>query len=872
MLYTDLTFISDTDTKGPGQGAVLADYATSMLLSCGKLNLAEQALLRSDTSRLHEQKTYSAYRNFVQGHLSELGCEKGLAWSFMNHDNSCVQLTEARIKTAIIILFKRRKQEWKCDFLRRSGGTVLASDATHKVIGRTDSEANNLVFILGDDQTILWFGACRSEAWAELGPALDKLADRHKRHGTDDKVVGWYTDTCCNGLNQENMGKHKLLYRSDGAGVEVDGGNRPPAFQLRYPNLVHCPFLDLFHAHNRVTQATNQAAVGEVEELSADISTSLFYMLQGDVNTVVQYLMSPRRKKHAESAKGPRPLNRTEAEIKAVRDYRRDGIIRSYPFPVQKQVENLRGKIEKWKRRKEQAKRANLQCAIRSHTNRRRGTIREMELLLEHVEKGCVQYPLPCEEMWIPIRKQPQTGLQERLAIQGTSKVESVNGTVNRIVDGTSHISRELVEPYFWARALYHNHERDRKLGREDRHCIWLDAHRNSAINADAGRFLAGPLPFPRADQPEKHPLLPPPAKFTFIPLGHSDDEDFGFDYLDALLKRDAERDAMQEVTAGATAEVRDTMQGAESSGDEHCGNSAPSADHVANESRANEAFSEDDAEAPFVQGPHMSKRRKPKATANKSGGLPRTSNMKTPIGRAYGLRICKPTSEAERQLAATAAEQATRELPQLNRATYDRATAIYNGLAIQKAATDSLFSVHQTSRKHMRAFCFESHAKFIATLRLTNALGTNPAPPESSIEADRNASTVGSTTDADTGIQPGMRSASDILSSLATLSTTNVSTAPDIPTPNTMQSTPAPQQEHSRHAAYAAKTRDAPLTVEHSKVAQLLVPHLKRLARHLNVPQKVDGSNKDKPKLIADIVARWDAEMRIHGEVITVR
>ena len=59
---------------------------------------------------------------------------------------------------------------------------------------------------------------------------------------------------------------------------------------------------------------------------------------------------------------------------------------------------------------------------------------------------------------------------------------------------------------------------------------------------------------------------------------------------------------------------------------------------------------------------------------------------------------------------------------------------------------------------------------------------------------------------------------------------------------------------------------------MEHSKVAQLLVPHLKRLARHLNVPQKVDGSNKDKPKLIADIVARWDAEMRIHGEVITVR
>ncbi len=150
-LYTDLTFISDTNTNGPGQGAVLAEYATAMLLSCGKLNLTEQAQLRSDTSRLHEQKTYDNYRHFVQQHLSELGCEKGLAWRFMNHDNSCVQLTEARIRTAILTLFKQRKQLWKCDFLRRSGGTVLASDATHKVIGRTDSEGNNLVFILADD-------------------------------------------------------------------------------------------------------------------------------------------------------------------------------------------------------------------------------------------------------------------------------------------------------------------------------------------------------------------------------------------------------------------------------------------------------------------------------------------------------------------------------------------------------------------------------------------------------------------------------------------------------------------------------------------------------------------------------------------------
>jgi len=118
-LYTDLTFISDTDTNGPGQGAKLAKYATAMLLSYGKLNLTEQAQLRSDTSRLHEQKTYDNYRHFVQQHLSELGCEKGLAWRFMNHNNSCVQLTEARIRNkGKPDLVKDIEARWKKDLLK----------------------------------------------------------------------------------------------------------------------------------------------------------------------------------------------------------------------------------------------------------------------------------------------------------------------------------------------------------------------------------------------------------------------------------------------------------------------------------------------------------------------------------------------------------------------------------------------------------------------------------------------------------------------------------------------------------------------------------------------------------------------------------
>jgi hypothetical protein len=113
-------------------------------------------------------------------------------------------------------LFRERKQELKCDMMRRSGGQIIASDATHKVIGRTDSEGNKLVVFVGADRTVLWFGVTRSESYEELGSALDKLADRFKRLGTNDDLIGWYTDTCCNGLKPENLHCHKLRFRSDG--------------------------------------------------------------------------------------------------------------------------------------------------------------------------------------------------------------------------------------------------------------------------------------------------------------------------------------------------------------------------------------------------------------------------------------------------------------------------------------------------------------------------------------------------------------------------------------------------------------------------------------------------------------------------------
>ena len=225
-MYRGLRFISDPDADGRGQGALLQSYAIELLLFCGKFNLAEQVNMRSAAFREHESRSFEDYRCFVQEHMLALGGDKALAWCFANHNNSCVHVTAARVKSIIIHLFRERKQELKCDMLRRSGGQIIASDATHKVIGRTDSEGNKLVILVAADRSVFWFGVTRSESYEELGHALDKLADRFKRLGTLNDVIGWYTDTCCHGLKQENLFRHKLRYRKDGSG-------------LRFPNLTH---------------------------------------------------------------------------------------------------------------------------------------------------------------------------------------------------------------------------------------------------------------------------------------------------------------------------------------------------------------------------------------------------------------------------------------------------------------------------------------------------------------------------------------------------------------------------------------------------------------------------------------------------------
>jgi hypothetical protein len=500
-----------------------------------------------------------------------------------------------------------------------------------------------------------------------------------------------------------------------------------------------------------------------------------------------------------------------------------------------------------------------------------------MELILEHVDKGCLQYPLPCEDMYIDTHLQPKTRLQERMALQGTSKVESVNAEVNRIVDGVSQLDRTLTEPYIFFKVAEHNHKRDKALGREDPECVWLDAHKCDAINVEASRILHGPLPFPCASEPRTYAQLPPPAKFVFIPEGDPNDEAFGFDYLDHILAREAERDALRDALRDAAAEVRGTPVSSMQGGGP--GMAPLSTDHGG----ADSACSDDDLDDPSPPAPTAARKRKRSLAGSDNlgapnGGQQRSASMKMPISRAFGaaptkLRVCKPTSAEERCLAKLAANQAYVEQPAGTKKTFDRATAIYNQKVAAKAATDKSFMLHKTTSRHMKEFLFQSQACYVAAIRLDRGeghAGTNLARPcveASNVENARDAAMAGPTADAVQhahGVitlsalhdpSPPPNASVDAVPSVASPK----SNAPAVTNVKLPTNPPTEPPKKSKHSAYNSRERSAELVVQRKEELKgLNVIELKRVARLLGIQQKVAGVVKTKEALLADIEANW--------------
>ena len=193
---------------------MVGSYVTNLLRLCGKLNLAELMQIRANTFKWRENRAFEDYQDFVAQHILPRGI-KGLPWRWTKYSDSVYQLTEHNIRSSILHLYKQHRDDWSWRLSNRSAGSGVSSDGARRVPGRVAGDGSVLYMLMSDDGCILGYYTLITESWDELGPALDKLADRLQRLGTLNRLKFWYTDTCCHRASAQNMDKHKLLYRFD---------------------------------------------------------------------------------------------------------------------------------------------------------------------------------------------------------------------------------------------------------------------------------------------------------------------------------------------------------------------------------------------------------------------------------------------------------------------------------------------------------------------------------------------------------------------------------------------------------------------------------------------------------------------------------
>ena len=58
------------------------------------------------------------------------------------------------------------------DLVRRAPGRAASSDGTFRLMARTRTDGRVLIFILGEEHTIVAWYVTRTESWKELEPGL----------------------------------------------------------------------------------------------------------------------------------------------------------------------------------------------------------------------------------------------------------------------------------------------------------------------------------------------------------------------------------------------------------------------------------------------------------------------------------------------------------------------------------------------------------------------------------------------------------------------------------------------------------------------------------------------------------------------------
>jgi len=425
-------------------------------------------------------------------------------WHFAKYSDSLLHPTAANIHTSKLEYYKIYHPYLIGDIMRRSPGRAASSDGTFRIMGRTKSDGEVLVLIIGEEHSIVGWFVTRSESWEELRPGLTAFRDRLERLGTLDQLAAWWSDRCCDGCL--DVTKHALVQIMHGSCIW------------------RAPYKDCFHGINGVTKTGDEGVPLQKSELGTGLFRAVREIPDSEVTPPANYLMRAKK------------MSLGVARVEALNKYRKSGIIRNRTYQPETQLRRWRAETEKWVNKAEACRREGARCVVRPQTARRvMGTIEAMAAAEPHIARGCWCDPWPMAQMYVCTKVQPVTGLQERLHIGDSGKNEVRHRTLNEIVEGIARLGEDVAEADI-AFAIYQaNREVDVLFGRVDEHSLSVFPWSDADLNADAADVLSGPPPFPLAAAPSSS--RPPLGPLKPVREGDAEWEALGFDYLRHLEK-----------------------------------------------------------------------------------------------------------------------------------------------------------------------------------------------------------------------------------------------------------------------------------------------------------------------------------------------
>jgi len=332
------------------------------------------------------------------------------------------------------------------DLYNRTPGLCIKWDGTYKYAKMTmqDPEAAEEIHVL----CILFgqYGHILSFAFAadEKGPVFQRLhyflKKRCDRLGKSHEPRFAVTDTCCEGVTDvENHWVAQL-----------------------WPNITRAPYKDLMHGQKKIFDATRGHSHDLHKSFTSSVRDVCMLWDVASQKRIYKHYQKQERRPTLLAEVGIPIMMKSDKYKKKIHNYIPDK--KKLAEGMKECYSDLLADEEVKRNDAAHQHKGYLSYVLKPIVGTRRGTQKEVENMVWHINKGCYTYPIPTEEM--AQRIDPDDDLSDLVRFASTSQGESANKQVNKMVHDVGQQSAIRAQQRLLLRVTRYNLDKDKRLAK----------------------------------------------------------------------------------------------------------------------------------------------------------------------------------------------------------------------------------------------------------------------------------------------------------------------------------------------------------------------------------------------------------------------